>query len=144
METKNTQEIQTIMNERFGHDTLIALATSDNNVPYVRTVNAYYEKNSFYVITYAKSGKMQQIEKNPITAVSGDWFAAHGKGENLGWFLKKENRNIAEKLRNVFSSWIDNGHNNFDDENTVILRIKLTHGTLFSNGTRFDIDFSSD
>ena len=32
--------------------------------------------------------------------------------------------------------------NNFDDENTIILCIQLTDGILFSNGTRFDIDFT--
>lgn len=45
------------------------------------------------------------------------------------------------KLRKAFHEWIDNGHNNFDDENTCILRIQLTDGILFSNGTRYDIDF---
>lgn len=48
-------------------------------------------------------------------AISGDWFTAHGKGMNLGWFCK--------------------------DENTCILRIQLTDGILFSNGIRYDIDF---
>ena len=42
----------------------------------------------------------------------------------------------------VFAGWINNGHNNFDDRNTVILRIDLTDGVLFSNGRRFDIDFT--
>ena len=84
---------------------------------------------------------MKQIEENPSVAISGDWFTAHGKGMNLGWFCKDENKHIAGKLRKAFHEWIDNGHNNFDDENTCILRIQLTDGILFSNGTRYDIDF---
>ena len=44
-----------IMNERFGKDNVISLATAENNVPYVRSVNAYYENGTFYVITYALS-----------------------------------------------------------------------------------------
>lgn len=132
-----------IMNERFGRDNVIALATSENNVPYVRGVNAFYEEGAFYVITYALSDKMKQIEKNPAVALSGEWFTAHGTAENMGWFRKPENAPLAEKLRGAFSEWIDNGHNNFEDENVIILKIKLTYGVLFSHGTRYDIDFTA-
>ena len=135
-------EAEVIMNERFGKDSVIALATMENNIPFVRNVNAYYENGSFYVITYALSNKMKQIEKNPVVAIAGDWFTAHGRGINLGCFGKAENIEIAEKLKKAFSEWIDNGHNNFEDENTCILCIELTDGVLLSHGTRYDIDFS--
>ncbi len=39
------------MMERFGKDTVIALATIEKEVPYVRYVNAYYENGAFYIIT---------------------------------------------------------------------------------------------
>ena len=48
---------------------------------------------------------------------------------------------MAEKLRKAFASWIDNGHNNFDDENTIILKIDLLDCVLFSHGTRYEINF---
>ena len=140
---KITEEAEQVMIERFGKDNIIALATIDEGIPYVRSVNAFYEEGAFYVITYANSNKMKQIEKNPIVAISGEWFTSHGKGVNLGYFGKEENREIAEKLRKSFAEWIDNGHNNFDDMNTCILCIKLTHGILFSHGTRYEIDFKS-
>ena len=130
------------MLERFGGDSLISLATAADNVPYVRTVNTFYEDGAFYVLTYGLSNKMRQIAENPTVAVSGDWFTAQGKGENLGFFGKPENANIANKMRAVFSEWIDNGHNDFSDENTCILCLRLTEGVLFSHGTRYDIDFT--
>jgi len=130
-----------IMDERFGMDNVISLATSVDNMPYVRYVNAYYENGAFYVITYAHSNKMKQLEKNPTVALAGDWFTANGKGVSLGWFGKKENKEMAKKLRKVFAEWIDNGHNNFADENTIILCIQLEQGVLFSHGTRYEIDF---
>ena len=133
-----SQEAEQIMIERFGKDTLIALATTENEVPYVRYVNAYYENGAFYIITYALSNKMQHIMANPVVAIAGEWFTAHGKGINLGYFGKKENRMIADKLKNVFAEWIDNGHNNFGDENTIILCIELTDGLLLSHGTRYE------
>lgn len=131
-----------IMAERFGSDTVLPLATSENNVPFVRSVNAYYEDGAFYVITYALSNKMQHLRSNPVCAIAGEWFAAHGRGESLGWFGRPENAAIARRLREVFAGWIDNGHNNFDDENCVILKIALTNGVLFSHGTRYEIDFT--
>lgn len=135
--TKLNQEAEKIMIERFGKDTVIALATAENGVPYVRKVNAYYEDGSFYVITYARSRKMKQIESNPTVAITDDWFTAHGKGINLGHFKKKENQAVAETLKHVFREWIDNGDNNFDDENTIILRVELTDGILFSHGSKY-------
>ena len=139
---KLTKISEEILVERFGKDNIIALATTENGIPYVRNVNAFYENKAFYVITYELSNKMKQIEKNPVVAIAGDWFTAHGKGVNLGYFGKYENAEIAEKLRVAFAEWIDNGHNNFNDENTCILCIKLTDGLLLSHGTRYNIDFS--
>lgn len=139
---KLSKEAEEILSERFGKDSMIALATTENNIPYVRTVNSYYESGSFYILTYALSNKMRQIEKNPTAAVCGEWFTAHGKCENLGYFGKKENEQIACKMRKVFAEWIDNGHNNFEDENTCILRVRLMDGILLSHGTRYEIDFT--
>ncbi len=132
------EEAEKIMIERFGKDTVIALATVENEIPYVRYVNAYYEKGAFYIITYALSNKMKQMESNPVMAIAGEWFTAHGRGRNLGWFGKEENHEIAGRLKKVFSEWIGNGHNNFDDENTVILCVGLTDGLLLSHGTRYE------
>ena len=81
---------------------------------------------------------MKQMQKNPNAAIAGEWFTAHGKGVNLGYFGREENRSIADKLKEAFSEWIDNGHNDFSDENTVILCIELTDGLLLSHGTRYE------
>ena len=140
--TKLTPEAEAILMERFGKDSLIALATTVDRIPYVRSVNAFYSDRAFYVLTYGLSNKMKQIEVNPVVAIAGDWFTAHGKAENLGYFHKEENKTIASLMRTIFAEWIDNGHNNLDDVNTCILRIELTDGILLSHGTRYDIDFA--
>ena len=139
---KLTKEVEAILLERFGKDSIIALATAIDNVPYVRSVDAFYEDGAFYVLTHGLSGKMKQIEHNSTVAISGEWFTAQGKGVNLGYFGKADNSRVANKMKQVFSAWIDNGHNNFDDINTCILCIKLTNGILFSNGARYEIDFT--
>ena len=139
---KLSADTEKIMNERFGKDSIIALATTVDNRPYVRSVNSFYDNGSFYVLTYGLSNKMKQIQQNPLVAIAGDWFTANGKGFNLGYFSKKENTEVADKMKVAFSEWINNGHNNFEDENTCILRIELTDGVLLSHGTRYDIDFT--
>ena len=133
---KLNPEAEKVMVERFGKDTIIALATTENETPYVRYVNAYYENGAFYIITHARSNKMTHIKDNPVVAIAGEWFTAHGKGISLGYFGKTENCLIAEKLKKVFAEWIDNGHTDFDDENTLILCVELTDGLLLSHGTR--------
>ena len=138
---KNNEITNAIIQERFGKDSLIALATVDGDIPAVRTVNTVYIDGAFYVVTYALSGKMKQIAKNPTVAICGDWFTAHGVGDNLGHVLLEENQIIMEKLRTAFSAWYNNGHTNEADPNTCLLKIRLTDGVLFSHGTRYDIEF---
>lgn len=139
---KLSPETEKIMLGRFGKDSIIALATTEDGIPSVRSVDAIYENGAFYVLTYALSNKMVQIQKNPIVAVSGEWFAAHGEGRNLGYFCSEENAGLARKMREAFAGWIDNGHNDFSDENTCILCIKLTDGILYADGNRYEIDFA--
>ena len=139
---KLSKQAEAILMERFGHDCIIALATTAGEIPFVRNVNAFYADGSFYVLTYGLSNKMTQIQKNPTVAIAGDWFTAHGTGINMGSFGKPENAHIAEQMRAIFRDWIDNGHTDFSDPNTCILRIQLTDGLLLSHGTRYEIDFT--
>jgi general stress protein 26 len=139
---KQTDEIKQIMKVRFGHDTVLSVATMDGDRPNARMVNAYYEDGAFYTITYALSGKMQQIAKNPTVAVCGEWFTAHGTASNLGYVLSPSNTEIIAKLRKAFAEWYNNGHTDESDPNTCILQIKLTDGLLFNHGTRYEIDFT--
>lgn len=139
---KLNEQTKKVMEERFNHDTLLALATVDGTVPWVRTVDALYEDGCFYVVTYALSNKMQQIAKNSTVAVSGEWFTAHGVGENLGHVRDKKNEGIANKLRAAFAAWYNEGDVNEEDPNTCILCIRLTNGVLCADGKRHEIDFS--
>lgn len=48
------------------------------------------------------------------------------------------------KLRTAFAEWYDNGHTNESDKNTCLLKICLTDGVLFNQGTRYDINFTNE
>ena len=141
----NYENAMNIMTERFGKDTLIAVATTDGTRLYNRMVDAYYENGAFYVSTYSLSNKMRQIDGNPDVAVcSADWFSGNGIGTNLGWVLKPENAEIRAKVRSAFV-WYD-AVNNEKDENCCILEIKLTHGMLIKDhhAIRYQIDFANE
>lgn len=139
---KHSKTTNQILTDRFGKDSLIALATVEDGIPHVRTVDAVYIDGAFYVVTYSLSSKCKQIAKNPTVAISGEWFTAHGVGENLGHVLLPENKEIMDILRTAFAAWYDNGHTNEADPNTCLLKINLTDGVLFSNNTRYEIDFA--
>jgi len=142
MRKKNTQTLS-LMTERFGHDTLLSLATMDGGRPSVRIVNSFYEDGCFYTVTHALSNKMRQIKKSPEIAVCGEWFTAHGTAENIGHPLDEKNAELMAKLRAVFAEWYDNGHTDESDPNTCILCVRLTDGVLFHHGTRYEIDFTA-
>lgn len=136
------EEALAVLAERFGKDSLIAVATMDGGRPSVRTVDAYYADGAFYAVTYALSGKMRQIALHPEVGVCWEWFSGHGIGENLGHVRDKGNAAMMETLRKAFAAWYANGHTNEEDPNTCLLRIRLTDGVLMKEGTRYTIDFT--
>lgn len=134
-----------IMTERFSKDSVIALATMDDNGLNNRMVDAYYEDGAFYISTHALSNKVIDIEKNPQVAICAiDWFSGHGIGENLGWVLDPQNAAIRLKLREAFSAWYDHA-NNEQDKNCCFLKISLTDGMLIKDhhAIRYQLDFKN-
>jgi general stress protein 26 len=140
--TKYEEGLQ-LIEERCGNgkDNIIALATialepnADGSPrPYVREVDALYEDGVFYIVTWAKSTKMQQIAQNPEVAfaVSGQWFSGNGVAENLGWVLDPKNSSIRAKLREAFAPWYDSA-NDENDQNCVILAIRITRATVIKD-----------
>jgi uncharacterized pyridoxamine 5'-phosphate oxidase family protein len=132
-----------LIEEQFGNgkDNVMSLGTIARELsadgkprPVVRSVDAYYEDTTFYVVSNAKSNKMLQIAQNQEVSISGclEMFTASGVGENLGWVLDPKNVEIRSKLRTAFSAWYDMA-NNEQDENCCFLAIHLTKGTLNVN-----------
>ena len=151
----NYEKGMAILEEKFGNykDNVLGLATIDTELspdgkprPIVRDVDAFYESGAFYVVTYAKSTKMQQVAQNKevAIAVNFEWFNASAIGENLGWVLKPENAEIRTKMRKAFEKWYDMA-NNENDENCCILKIELTTGIININHheTLVHMDFAN-
>lgn len=142
-----------VIEERCGNgkDNLISLATialepnADGSPrPYIRDVDAYYEAGVFYVTTWSKSTKIQQIAQNPEVAFSvySQWFSGNGIGENLGWVMDPKNAYIRSKLREAFAAWYDFA-NNEADESCIIMAIRITKATVIKDhgAVRYNMDF---
>lgn len=127
-----------IMDGLFRQGAQIVLSTREGNQRWARTVDAYYEDGAFYIVTHIRSGKILQIKNNPAVTVCSSGLNVNGTGENLGSVLADENRALAEKIRMVFP-YLDNGESSAQN---CILRIRLTTGVLFSNGVKYDLDFT--
>ena len=134
-----------------GKDNVISLSTiglepgTDGKPrPYVREVDAHYEDGVFYVTTWAKSNKMQEIAQNKEVAfaVCFEGISGNGIGENLGWVLDPKNSELRAKLRKTFADWYDHA-NDEQNENCVILAIRITKCKIFRDhgAVRYSLDF---
>ncbi|QSX06470.1 pyridoxamine 5'-phosphate oxidase family protein [Sedimentibacter sp. zth1] len=137
------EESMQVMNELYGHDVAMPLATVNGEKANLRVVNAYYKDKAFYITTYALSNKMKEIKLNPYVAINHNLFVAHGVGENIGNPLDETNKALREELRHAFCAFYDK-HVDENDKNTCILKIKLTDALVFAHDFKYFIDFDKE
>ena len=70
---KAMEQALAIMNERFGKESELSLATLDGEQPAVRIVNSVYQDGSFYVITALKL-KQNQAKRQWLETVFSAWL----------------------------------------------------------------------
>jgi len=136
------QAADALLREQLGKDVIIALATRTEDGVSVRNVDGYYRDGCVYVMTYAASHKMREIEENSAVALCKDLMCAQGTGENLGSPKAPENRALRDELKAVFRAFYDR-HVNEDDPLTCILRITLTSAVVFGSDTKYIVDFAA-
>lgn len=130
------------MKALYGKDIVMALATIDGKKANIRNIDAYYKDKCFYVMTYALSSKMKDIESNPSVALCHNLFVAHGEGKNIKNPTEESNKTLRDELRQVFSAFYDQ-HVDEADINTCILKITLTDAIVFANDYKYRIDFKT-
>jgi Pyridoxamine 5''-phosphate oxidase. len=129
-----------VLQELFAKDYQFALGTSDNNIPSVRFVDAFYDDGAFYIVTYAKSQKAQDIEKNSEVALCNKLYRFSGNASNIGHPLSEENHEIRKKLIKAFEAWYFL-HNDENDEDMCYVKIDLKQGFFYKDGTGYKVDF---
>lgn len=130
------------MKDLFAKDYQFALATSKDNVPSLRYVDTYYDEGDFYIVTYAKSQKVQEIENNCNISLCRELYRFSGKAYNIGHPFRPENKDIREKLIQAFEPWYF-AHNNEQDENMCYVKVELSDGFVYKDGTGYRVDFQS-
>lgn len=129
-----------IMNELFAKDYQFSMATVKGNKPSVRIVDTFFENDSFYVVTYSKSQKVQELEENSQVSLCNEFYRFSGNAYNIGHPLLLENKAIREKLIKVFEPWYF-AHNNEDDENMCYVKIEVKEGFFYKDGIGYKVNF---
>lgn len=136
------QKALLVMEELFAKDNQFAMATAQGNKPSVRFIDTYYDSGSFYVVTYAQSQKVRELTGNPRVSLCSDMVRFEGNAFNIGHPLQSENKAIREKLIKVFEPWYF-AHNNENDENMCYVRIELTAGFFYKDGSGYKVNFQT-
>ncbi|WMJ23866.1 pyridoxamine 5'-phosphate oxidase family protein [Paludicola sp. MB14-C6] len=131
------------MQELYGHDIPMSLATVSDGKPNARVVNVYYKDKSFYITSYALTNKVKEIIVNPNVALNHNLFVAHGTAVNIGNPLENSNKGIRDELKEVFSAFY-NKHVNEQDPYTCIIKIELEDALVFANNFKYCIDFVNE
>ena len=129
-----------VMIDLFKKDYQFALATVKDNKPSIRYIDTYYENETFYLVTYSQSQKVQEILSNNQVALCRNLYRFSGKAYLIGHPLLEENKEIREKLIRVFNPWYFE-HNNEKDENMCYMKIELEEGFLYKDGTGYKVNF---
>lgn len=134
------EKSRNVLTDLFSRDFLFSLATVKDQKPAVRVIDTYYENGVFWVVTYALSNKVKEIEANPNVALCNNFYSFTGNAYNVGHPLKDENREIREKLIKVFEPWYF-AHNDENDKNMCYVKIELTSGFFHKDGKGYKVDF---
>lgn len=129
-----------ILSELFGRDFQFSLATVNDSKPSIRVVDTYYDNGKFWIVTYAQSNKVKEIENNSNVALCNYLYSFKGNAYNMGHPLTEENKEIRERLIKVFESWYF-AHNNENDKDMCYVKIELTEGFFFKDGKGYRVDF---
>lgn len=144
METKKENvfpESLKVLDSLFSKDCQFALATSENNIPQVRYIDAFYNDGCFYIVTYGTSKKVKDIEANPqVALVSHRLHRFLGVAKNIGHPLQKENTEIRAMLLQAFEKWYFLA-NDEKDPKTCYIQIRLTEGFFYHEGFGYQVDF---
>lgn len=130
-----------VMDDLFTQDRIFAFATVDSeNKPSVRLVDVFYDGDVFFVVTHNSTGKVKDIRTNPYISMVRDAHRFSGIAHNIGHPLEDQNKEIREKLIEVFEPWYFRHHDE-KDEDTTILRIDIKTGFFYQDDIGYEVDF---
>lgn len=101
-----------ILKEKYSNDTILLIATAKDNVPTVRSVDAFYYNGSFWIVTDLRCNYVKEIQSNGHVMISDG-------GHNRFWCnavvaghpLDDNNKDIREVFMKVFHNWYKDVNN---------------------------------
>jgi uncharacterized pyridoxamine 5'-phosphate oxidase family protein len=118
----------------------IVLATCANNNARTSIVNGCLINDDVYILTNEFTNKMKQISVNPNVSFAKEYMIFFGTGKNLGNPKLPSNKEISDKLREIFISFYDRHVN---DEGCCILKIKLKNAEFYDGDFKYHLKFDS-
>lgn len=126
--------------KQFGKDRVMSLATSVKDVPTIRIIDAYYRKESFYIVTHESSEKVKQMIRNRNVSLCTGLHEFQGIATNIGHPLDKKNEEIRELLVEAFSKWYF-AHNDESDPKMCFIKVDIISGFTHFNKIGYKVDF---
>lgn len=131
---------QRVLRELFERDYTFVLATCVENIPSQRVVDTCYWQGAFWIVTHGLSNKVRQLQENPRVSLCNGFHIFEGTAFNAGHPLLEQNREIRQKLTEVFAPWYF-AHNDEADEQMCFVKVEPRTGFFHGNGTGYRVDF---
>jgi len=133
-----------IIKEKYQYDTILLVATSNNNVPSVRSVDTFYYEGSFWVVTDLRCNYVNEIIKNKNVMISdGGHNRFWSKAEVVGHPLEEKNKSIRNVYMKVFNQWYKEV-NNEDLDSVCYIKITPYKGYIHKDKIGYTFDFEED
>ena len=136
--------VKELLIERYANDTILLIATSNNNVPSVRSVDSFYYEDSFWIVTDTRCNYVKEIQENQKVMISDGghnrfWCNAFVTGHPLN----PNNESIREIFMKVFHNWYKEV-NNEDLESVCYVKATPYKGYVHKEKIGYQFDISED
>ena len=131
------------LKDRYQYDTIMLVATANNNVPSVRSIDTFYFEDSFYIVSDLSSTYVKELSNNQEVMISD---GAHNrfscKAIVLGHPLEEHNKQIREVFLRIFSWYKE--VNNEELESVCLIKATPYKGYFHKDRIGYSFDMRSD
>lgn len=140
----SNSDVESILREKYKEDTILLIATANNNIPTVRSIDTFYYQGSFYIVTDTSCNYVQEVINNENVMLSdGGHNRFWCKGEMIGHPLQEKNKEIRDVYMKVFHHWYKEVNN---EELDTVCYIKATpyKGYIHKDKVGYSFDVLKD
>ncbi len=133
-----------ILKEKYSEDTILLIATANENVPTVRSVDSFYYEGSFWIVTDLSCNYVKEIQSNKHAMISdGGHNRFWCNAEVTGHPLDENNKSIREVFMRVFSNWYKEV-NNEDRKSVCYVKVTPYKGYIHKDKVGYSFNIAED